>query len=188
MIKIKSSKVGYGIKFPSDLTEITPDILNSITAQVKLPKYHCVVALAFKTTLFDFCATMSSKSNASVNVTPILAKINEDEGKEINACVGDKIIIDRSSLERGVHLNLKTAISSTYASNYFAKDKDLAKAVLTKSGDVSIDKELNNQLISGNSPSIVILEFKICAVNDIAATIDVNVPAIDPFTITNELN
>ena len=64
---------------------------------------------------------MNSNKETNVGVTPILAKIYEEDSKEINAVVGDKIIVYRTSLERGVHLNLKTSISSNSAKQYFNK-------------------------------------------------------------------
>lgn len=187
MITIKSKKKNYGINFPTSVSEITPDVLKTITENVKLPKHYCIVALAFETKVFDFCAAISSNKNTNVGVTPILAKISDEDSKDVNALVGDKIIMERSCLERGVHLNLKTSISSIAARNYFNSDPDLAKAILMKNTEgIIIDHNLNKSLQSSNSPKIIVLEFKICPVNDIAAAIPDTPNPYDPFIVVDE--
>lgn len=186
MIEIKSAKMSYGINFPTSVKEVTPEVLEIITNGVKLPKHYCIIALAFDTKVFDFCAAINSSRNTNVAVTPILAKISQEDSKEINASVGDKIIMDRSSLERGVHINFKTVISSNAARNYFNSDPDLTKAIMTKNDDkIIIDKTANRKLTAAKSPNIIILEFKICPVNDIAAAIPMDYQSIDPFLITD---
>lgn len=187
MIKIKSEKMSYGINFPTSVKELTPDVLETITNGVKLPKHYCIIALAFDTKIFEFCAAMNSSRNTNVAVIPILAKIAQEDSEEINASVGDKLIIDRSSLERGVHLNLKTMISSNAARNYFNSNPDLTKAIMTKNDNkVIIDKTANRKLTAAQSPNIIILEFKICPVNDIAAAIPMDYQAIDPFLVRDD--
>lgn len=184
MIEIKSAKMSYGINFPTSVKEFTPEVLETITNGVKLPKHYCIIALAFDTKVFDFCAAINSSRNTNVAVTPILAKISQEDSKEINASVGDKIIMDRSSLERGVHINLKTVISSNAARNYFNSDPDLTKAIMTKNDDkIIIDKTASRKLTAAKSPNIIILEFKICPVNDIAAAIPMDYQSIDPFLV-----
>lgn len=187
MITIKSAKKNYGINFPTSVSEITPDVLKAITLDVKLPKHYCIIALAFETKVFDFCAAINSNKNTNVAVTPILAKISDEDSKDVNALVGDRVIMERSCLERGVHLNLKTSISSTAARKYFNSDPDLAKAILMKNTEgIIIDHTINKSLQSTNSPKIIVLEFKICPVNDIAAAIpDTNNP-YDPFIAVDE--
>lgn len=187
MIEIKSEKMSYGINFPTSIKELTPEVLNVITDGVRLPKHYCIIALAFDTKIFEFCTAMNSNRNTNVAVTPILAKISQEDSEEINASVGDKIIIDRSSLERGIHLNLKTAISSNSARNYFNSDPDLTKAIITKNDNkFIIDKTTNRKLTTAQSPNIIILEFKICPVNDIAAAIPMDYKSIDPFLVRDE--
>ena len=181
MITVKSNKMSYGINFPTSLTELTPDVFNTITDGVKLPKHYCVVALAFKTKIFDFCTMINSNKQATIGVTPILAKISDDDSKDINAVVGDKIIIDRSSLERGVQIKFPILISSENARNYFNNDPNIVKAIMTKDNRIIQDSGINKQLISSNYPDIIILEFKIVPVNDISAAIPVNYKNIDPF-------
>lgn len=170
MILINDGKQNYGINFPTDVAELTPEVLDAITGGVKLPKYHCIVALAFKTKLFDFCTMLNSKKNNTIGVVPLLAKISDEDAKGINAEVGDRVIIDRSTLERGVHLKLNTKISSDNAQAFFRNNADLINGVLHNSIE-----ELPA------ATNIVILEFKIIAVNDISASMPVGYVGVDPF-------
>lgn len=181
MLEIQSKSKKFSVKFPTSLDELTKETFDSITAGVKLPKYHCIVAMCFKTKVFDFVTAMNSNRDSSVAVIPVLAKISEEEGKEINAQVGEKIIINRSSLEMGVHLNLPTMITSNNAKRYFNSDPDLVKAVITKDNTISIDGKMNKQLVAANSPEIIVLEFKIVPVSAISASIANDVDVADPF-------
>lgn len=170
MITIKSKKKSYGINFPSSINEITAEHLNVISKDIRLPKHYCIVALAFTTKVFDFVTAMNSKHSSTVGVTPILCKIHEEDSNTINAKVGDKIIVDRSSLERGVHINLKTCITSNSARNYFNNDSDLIKSIMTNSDNDDI-----------KSKTIIVLEFKIIPVNDISASLPIDSNTDDPF-------
>lgn len=181
MITIKSDKKSYGINFPTSLKEITPEVLNTICANVKLPEHYCIIAMTIKTTLFEFCTSLNKKST-NASVLPMLAKISDEDSKLVHANVGDKIIIDRSSLERGVHINFNTMISATNAQNYLASDQDIVKAVLKN--DNSIIKYHDLGLITEH-PTIILLEFKICPVVDIAAAIPTNENSVDPFIYTD---
>lgn len=177
MIEVKSDKLNYGINFPTSIYEITADDLKHITHNVKLPKHYCIVALAFTTKLFDFCTAINSNRNTDVSVTPILAKIHDEDVDVVNANVGDKLIVDRSSLERGVHINLKTVISSSVARSYLNSDQELIKNIITKNNKANINKEL----VSDKSPNIVVLEFKILPVTDISASVPMICDVLDPF-------
>lgn len=176
MIEVKSKMMEYGINFPSSVKELTPDILNTLTEGVKLPKHYCIIALAFDTKIFDFCVAMNSKRETNVAVTPILAKIAKEDSDEINANVGDKVIIERSSLERGAHINIKTVISSNAARNYFSNASDILKSI---TGKLSKDDKDSVNV----TERIIVLEFKICPVCDIAAALPMNYRNIDPFIV-----
>ena len=52
---------------------------------------------------------------------------------------------------------------------------------MTKDNKIIQDSGINKQLVSSNSPDIIILEFKIVPVNDISAAIPINYKNIDPF-------
>lgn len=174
MLEIKSEKVSYGIKFPTSLEEITGDVLKEVTNGVKLPNHYCIVALCFTTKLFDFVNSINYSKETNLSVTPLLANVANGCEEELNANIGDKLIIDRSSLERGIHLNLPISISSGNASAYFKKDTNLIKRV--QSGEFNKDSY---------SPKIIILEFKIIPIVDVKAAIPVGHITNDIFRFAN---
>lgn len=189
MIQVVSKTQSYGIKFPTSISEITPEIWNTITSKVKIPKYHAVVALCFKTKLFDFVISASNNKNTSVSITPIIAKIADDDAKEINVNVGEQIIIDRSTLERGNHISINTMISSFRAYNYLSEDIYLRTCIVNRKDDkIFYDSDENKYISSIECPEVVIVEFKIIPINDIHGAISNNVQLIDPFKITAESN
>lgn len=181
MITIKSEKKHYGINFPTSVNEIKAEHLEAITKNVNLPKNYCIIALCYKTKVFDFCTMIDNNRNAEISVVPLLAKINKEDSEEYKMNIGDKVTISRSSLEMGDHIKLPTMISAENARDYFKADPDLKKAIITKNSNLIIDKDINKQLISSNSPSIIIMEFKIVPINDIRATMPVECDIYDPY-------
>lgn len=167
MLKLQSKNSNYGINIPTEEKEINDKALNSLLSNVVLPKYYCVIALRYKTKLFDLAIT--SKSNTSkkqlVSVVPILAKFNEGEisiGK-----VGDRVLIDPVDIERGSHLNVNTVITPLKISDYINSDSDLTKDIISRK--------------LGNDDYIYCLEFKIIPCNSIKGIIDGIIH--DPFAI-----
>ena len=185
MFKVKSKKQDYAINFRTEITEINSECLREITNGVKLPKHYAIVALCFKTNLFNYVAMLrSNKKNNSAYVVPLMAAANEEDLKEINVSIGDKLIIDRSALERGSHINLPTVISSTKAMDYFAADNDLAKAIMTKN-PTGLNVEITEEELKENK-NIIVMEFKIVPVNDISASVPVNFVINDPFKLKED--
>ena len=99
MIEIKSKKKSYGIRIPSSIGEITPEVLNTLVKGVKLPKHYCIVALCFDTKLFDFMTSINAKKPSTVAVSPLLAAISDEDSELINANIGDKLILNRTAIE-----------------------------------------------------------------------------------------
>lgn len=161
MILIKSDEKNYGIKFPTSVNEVTNDVLKNYLSNVHLPKHYCIIAMYYKTKIFDFVAILKSSKANTVNVVPVLAKISDEDKELINAEVGRRVVIDRSSLERSVHLNVKCAISAQFARNYFVESPEYVKEIMTNKAKNNLAKQ-----------DIILLEFKIVPVNDISATID----------------
>lgn len=173
MIEIKSKNKNYAVNFPTSINEITVEHLNQITKDIKLPKYYCLVALCFKTKLFDFVTTIKSNKISDISVTPIVAKIN-DSDKDSILSVGDIAILDRTSIELGNHVKVDTAIASNNAKQYFLSDAELMKDIVTK-------QHVNKQPLCIKSDKIIIIEFKIVPVNNIHGTLPRNINVNDPF-------
>lgn len=178
MITIKSEKKSYGINFPTSINELTPEILDEITKQVKLPKHYCIVALCFKTRLFDFVVAMNSKKEQAVAIVPLLAKINEEDKVDANANVSDRIILSRSALEMGTHISLPVIISTDNARKYFSSDEELTKSIISRRNPIFLDMTKKD--------NIIVLEFKIIPVSDIKATVPIDGKGFDPFCYTDE--
>lgn len=197
MLELKSETQNYGINLPTSLNEITPEILGTLTEGVKLPDYYCIVALCFEVKLMDIAINVNSNKEQTVNVIPLLAKIHTDKDHPKYLEVGHKVIIERSSLERGTHLHLASMINSNNVKNYI-KNNETLRQRLIKGGDGSVvesnivsitdSKKDVVKKINDKSPKVYILEFKIIPVNDIHATIAVDHAIIDPFKTKGSSN
>lgn len=178
MITIKSEKKSYGISFPTSVNELTPEIFDEITKQVKLPKHYCIVALCFKTRLFDFVVAMNSKKEQAVAIVPLLAKINEEDKVDVNADISDRVILSRSALEMGTHISLPVIISTDNARNYFSSDEELTKSIISRRNPIFTNMTKRD--------NIIVLEFKIIPISDIKATVPLDGKGYDPFCVTDE--
>lgn len=189
MIQIVSQKQNFGISFPTSISEITTEIWNAITSKVKIPKYYSIVALCFKTKLFDFVISANGNKNTSVAITPIVAKISDEDSKEINVKVGEQIVIDRTSLERGNHVNINTMISSYKAYSYINNDEYLRNCIVNRKEDkIFYDTSEQKYINSIDCPEVVIVEFKIIPNTDIHGSISNDVQNIDPFKLESKSN
>lgn len=182
MLTIKSNKSSFGIKFPTDVSEVTADVLNEITKNVKLPKHYCIIAMCYETKVFDFVASLKKNVGPTIQMTPLLAKVNYNDITDSNPDlkIGDRVIVERASIERGTHLHLPTMVTVTNAGKYFGKDQELISAIMRGQYDYG------NDLIT--KPEIIILEFKILPVGEIHAAIEPTTIAVDPFRVNAAAN
>ena len=187
MIKIESKNKNYAVNFPETVSEIKREYLETALASINLPKYHCVVAICTQIKLFDLATAISGNSKDTITkVVPLIGKINNYDNDMLKVTVGERIIIDRSSLERGVHLSTPLSISVDNAMKYINSDSELKKDILSGKFNNTVTN-INKQLVSGTSPNIVLVEFKIVPVNSIVAAVKSDVNTIDPFKFVNEL-
>lgn len=170
MVTIKAESANYGINFPENVKELTPAILKQITTGINVPDNFVIVALAFKIRVFDFAVSINSKKDQNFGVVPLLAKTDDKSLRYLNAGVGDKLIIPRSALERGVHLNIPISISSDNAAMYFDTYKELATSIVR-----------DNNIIKNRT--IILLQFKIIPVTDISASQAIDNNIKDPFIV-----
>lgn len=190
MIEIKSEKKSWSINLPESEKEVTPELLTTITAGVELPPYHCIIAMCFKVRLFDIAFNINNQRDQNVTVVPLLAKANSEMLKQHNVAIGRKVVVDRSTLERGVHLTLPIMASQSNVMKYIKEDENLRQNLLSgtdgKNKAVNLDVVTDSaddklKRISAKSPEVVILEFKIIPIGDIVATIGVDHKINDPF-------
>jgi hypothetical protein len=167
MLLIQGQNKNFGIDVPTKESEITAEYLHTVTERVKLSKHQVIVALIMKTKVYDFCMGIRNpKKDQNVNVTTKIAKFVpcDEDSKEKpaiqNMFVGDIAVIDRSTIERGIHLSVPTIISPAGLANYLEEDKDLLTAIVTGK-----EPELAKQ-------HICLVQFKIVPMSYITATYD----------------
>lgn len=169
MITLKSEKSDYSINVPTSPNELDGETISQLLSNITLPKYHCVIALRYKASLFDlvFSQRSNSQKNTMVSVVPLMGKFNKDD---INFTVnpGDRIIIDGSDIERGSHVGVNTVITLNNVTRYILNDEDLRKQCLNREDKTKQD-------------TIYCLEFKIVPVNSIRGRVSGDI--IDPFVV-----
>ncbi|UWG06859.1 MAG: hypothetical protein [Bacteriophage sp.] len=171
MIKVESKFKDFGIQIPTDISEITSEGLDAILTNVVVAKHYCVVALYQNESLFG---VINSKVN-TVEVMPIIAKISKEDAELIGMKQMDKIIIDRSTLERGYHLYLKhNVLSPQFVNKYITNDTELTRSI-------TVGTFGQNQGYT-KGQKVWFVEFKVIAINDLRAAItNNNQTAINPF-------
>lgn len=195
MLELKSESKDYGINLPTNINELTPEVLGAITDNVQLAPYYAIVALCFQVKLMDIAVNVNNDKEQTMSIVPVLAKISEEDSDRINAVVGNRLVLDRSTIERGIHLNIPTMISSKNVATYIKQDEVLRNN-LVNGGDGSPESALfiegksvkeRDEIKLNKSPQVYILEFKVVAVNDINVSIASGSKIIDPFKTTPKL-
>lgn len=175
MYTIQKTTKPYSINFPTSLKELSGDVLKDIVKHVKLPEHYAIVALATKISSMSLYLSNNTK-DTTVTVIPLLAKIDEQDKSKVNAEVGDKLIIDRSSIERGIHLHLNLSICYNKVAEYFKYDGNKSRTLLN--GIASEISDIKNI-------DVYVLEFKIIPTANISGAMRPDVDVIDNFKITN---
>ena len=176
MIKIQPRDKEFGLYIPTNVREIKAKDLTKATANINLAKHYAVIALCFNTKFYDFAMTIDKNRKENIGVVPIIAKINAGENGTTFK-VGDKAVVDKTTIERGFHVIAHTAIQSNNLARYISTSPDYLKAILAKDNEI-IPKDVLDS-------NIILLEFKIVPLNDIVATIDDN-EVEDPFLAPEE--
>ena len=165
MLLIKGQNKNFGINLPTKESEITTEYLQTATERVKLSKYQVIVALIMKTKVYDFCMGIRNpKKDQNISITTKIAKFvpcdkeNNEKPAIENMLVGDIAVIDRSTIERGIHLSVPTIISPAGLANYLEDDKELLTNIVTGK-----EPELSKQ-------HICLVQFKIVPIGSITAT------------------
>ena len=111
---------------------------------------------------------------STVEVMPIIAKISKEDAELIGMNQMDKIIIDRSTLERGYHLYLKhNVLSPQFVNKYITNDTELTRSI-------TVGTFGQNQGYK-KGQKVWFVEFKVIAINDLRAAITDKHKAINPF-------
>lgn len=170
MIKVESKFKDFGINIPTALSEITSEALEAVLSNVVVAKHYCIVALCQNESLFG----VINNKVSTVEVIPIIAKISDEDSKLIGMNKMDKIIIDRSTLERGYHLYLKhNVLSPQFINKFITNDTELTRSITV--GTFGQKQGYNK------GQKVWFLEFKVIAINDLKAAINSESGNSNPF-------
>lgn len=165
MLIIQGQNKNFGIDIPTKESEITAEYLQTVTERVKLSKHQVIVALIMKTKVYDFCMGIRNpRKDQNISITTKIAKFvpcdkeNNEKPAIEGMATGDIAVIDRSTIERGIHLSVPTIISPAGLGNYLEDDKDLLTAIVTGK-----EPELAKK-------HICLVQFKIVPMSSITAT------------------
>lgn len=168
MLKVLNEQ-GKGICFPTSLEEINSSVFESMLSNICIPKYKVIVGMCMESKLFELVSSMRYSKENTVNVETFIAKIRPEDASTLNASVGDKLVIDRSSIERGIHLHIKQPLSQKFVARYFEVNQDVTDKIMRGNYD-KIQKD-SGLTASDGLPHIYLLEFKIVNLNDISAIV-----------------
>lgn len=172
MIELSNDKIKLGIKLPTNVDEITAEMLEQLTAQVKLGKGYAIIALCYEVNFMGLVFT--NKQQNATKVYTKVAKLNGDSDF-IDVKVGDVIAISKSSIEMGQHIHINSVASEKCILAYL-----LDKAKLTRPSATSI---VPADLEGIDGRNFLLMEFKVIPIRDIRAAFDYSVKLIDPFEI-----
>lgn len=172
MIELSNDKIKIGIKLPTSVDEITAEMLEQLTTQVKLGKNYVLIALCYEVNFADL--VFDTKKQKPTRVYTKVAKANLCSDY-IDVRPGDVIAISQSAIEMGQHIYIKSVASEASVKAFL-----LEKARLTRSNATSLAA---SDIKDIESRSFLLLEFKVVPVTDIKASFDYSVDYIDPFKL-----
>ena len=103
-----------------------------------------------------------------------MCKISDADSSERQIRVGDRVMINRSSIERGIHLNIPTGASYSAIVDYFTRYPEYRNKFIK-------DKELD----AIRSKHVIVMEFKIIPVTDIVGAVKLDERIDDPYRVDN---
>ena len=174
MITLKNEKVKKVINVPTTVNEITPDVLEKLASNVVISKYHVLVALCWKVNFGDLFFSKKN-NNQQAQVIPLCAKFNIPESDSVDynwLGIGKKLILTRSAIEMGVHVQIPNAATMQSISNW-AEEVSAAENPAAKGININV-------LPKGQ---FVLVEFKVVNLNDISGVVLSDTLDEDPFLV-----
>lgn len=185
MFELKKENSKIGINIPTTLDEIVKELPN-ILKDVKIPEHYCIIAMAMKTDLFSIALNASGNSKEqTVEVIPLFAKANESRFP-IDMIIGDKVIVERASLERATHLHIPISASMKNIINFIneGSNSQLRKSIIDRTyGKENKNATMNKSIPYTTKDKIYVLEFKIIPIGDIRGAIGYDKKTNDPFKV-----
>lgn len=172
MIELSNDKIKVGIKLPTNVDEITAEMLEQLTTQVKLGKNYVLIALCYEVSFADL--VFDTKKQKPTRVYTKVAKANLSTDY-IDVKPGDVIAISQSAIEMGQHIYIKSVASEASVKAYL-----LEKARLTRPNATSLNASDVEDI---KFKSFLLIEFKVVPATDIKAYFDYSVDSVDPFKL-----
>lgn len=149
-------------------SEITPEYLANCVKHIKVSKYHCIIAICAKISLYELTlANFNRNKNTDVKVSTVLAKIQDgikdSDNIPFKGEVGDCVIVTRSAIEMGIHVKNNTISDFNNLKAMVNGDKKFLDNL--KKSEEFKDKNNPNTLREG-----VFINFKLIPIGEIKAT------------------
>lgn len=188
MFFLNSNKADYSILIPTDIKEITKEVLLNLTKDIEVKPNYTLLCLVYKTSLFKLASNIKDvvSGDGIASVTPLIVK----EGTTSDV-LSDKLackevfrpIIAPSVIERGYEVFVPCGCSIQSILGYLQHDDNLRIQLFRKNytENISLTKNefSNDDIVKDNSKEVLLLSFKIVASLDITATIPINRDIID---------
>lgn len=143
------------LTIPGSVSEYNKNVLKQITDNIKIAPHYALVGIV--TGISPISVFMNANAEASISITPILAKVGDTENSFVDN-VGDVVIIDKSSLERGIHCRN----SSKTSYGHFVKS---VKRMVDDKAD--IQKIFSGENKDRYDKTCYVIEFKLVPISDI---------------------
>lgn len=126
------------LSLPTKLSEITPEYLNEVTANVYVADDYTLIGILYRESLGSVVlANTQKKKNITTSIVPIFVKAGKtynDFVKYINVC--EKLIISPSDIAMGHHVTCpKNKLSINTILEYCQLDKDSCRKAIVASKD-----------------------------------------------------
>ena len=183
MIVIENEKQAYDIKLPTDLSELTKEYFDEMLSGINIADNYSIVALCYRAKLFEIIN--SAKKEVIIQATTLLVKIGGNIENVAYCKPMDKVIINRSSIERSQHLSIpNNTLEPGKVADYICSNKELTKDITT--GKYFLEDGETPMIGINKAPYCYFVEYKIVPNNVIIAGFSKdaqNKIVINPFIV-----
>lgn len=171
MYKYISQDKTISANLPTTIEELVK-ALPKLTSHIDLDNHYCIVALCYKAPISGIASNIDSGVNSDiVDVVPVLAKLSPNEDGYLKNHLYHRVVIDRTSIERGVHCANRSVLNYE---KIIGKVRDESiKLYMNNKNNADFKNQMQNQ-------SCYFVEFKLVPVNFINAVYNED-DYVDPF-------
>lgn len=167
MYKYISQDKTISANLPTSIEELIK-ALPVLTSHIDLDNHYCVVALCYKAAISGVAV---GADKDIVDVVPILAKLSPNEDGYLKNHLYHRVVIDRTSIERGVHCANRSVLN--YEKIVGKIHDESIKLYMDNKNNADYKNQMQNQ-------SCYFVEFKLVPVNFINAVYNED-DYVDPF-------